>query len=122
MTNITPIVCAFLLTTSACAAEPISISISSATVTHEERSGQTILSIELTEASRKILQRLSTDHLGRPLAIRVDGQTLLKPVVREPLTTRSFQISDPKWTDDQVRVLADRLSQPGARLDVDGVD
>ena len=122
MANIKSIVVASLLMTSACMAEPISIAINSAQVTRDERSGQTVLAIELTESSRKIFQKFSEDHLGRPAELRVDGQTLLRSVVREPITTGSLQITGRDWTDEKVRALANRLSQPGAKLEVEGSD
>ncbi len=121
MVNIKSIAGVYLLMTSACLADPLSIDISSAWVAHEP-SGQAVLAIELTGASRQAFQKFTEDHIGRATLLRVDGQVLLRSVVREPITTGSLRINDSNWTDEKVRVLADRLSQPGARLDVDGVD
>jgi len=73
----------FLMT--AAVAEPVTLDVSSARVGQDKRSGQPILSITVTTASKQALGKLSTDNIGRKAELRVDGKTILTSTFREPI-------------------------------------
>jgi preprotein translocase subunit SecD len=43
--------------------------------------------------------------------MRIDGETMMAPVIREPIMGGSFQISGADLTADKLRALAERLCQ-----------
>jgi preprotein translocase subunit SecD len=103
-----------LLVTGA-AAEPLTLDVRAAEAGYDIRTRLPILKI--TVMNREALGRFSRDNIGRKFALRIDGETVLETVIREPLLGGSFQISGP--TDDEVRAIAQRLSTKGARVQLD---
>lgn len=50
-----------------------------------EIDGRTTLMVTLVPAAAKRLEAISRSHVGRPLALTLDGATLAAPVVQQPL-------------------------------------
>jgi preprotein translocase subunit SecD len=76
---------------------------------------------KLTEASARRFAELTTQNVGKTLAIRVDGRVLSKPVVREPILGGSGQISG-GLTAEQARDIANRLASGAAKLEFEVAD
>lgn len=96
-------------------AEPLQVTVASASAGTDSHSGRPILNIRLADESRKALAVFSQTHLGYPIEMRIDGKSMIKAVVREPLTGGVFQISTD--TIDEARRLADRLSHGPVRVE-----
>ena len=75
----------------------------------------------MSPASQKSFTELTQKNVGRKLAIRVDGQILSAPVIREPILGGSGQISG-HFTEQQARDIAARLSSGKSKLEFDIVD
>lgn len=101
------------------AAEPVRLDVSEAVSGIDERSGRAVVDFILTTAGREAFARFTTAHVGRRIDIRVDGRTLLRPVVSEPVHGGVGRI--PVDSLDDGRVLARRLGREGARLEVEAV-
>ena len=110
---------ASLLLISASAAEPLPLEVASARAGHDERTKQPILQIKLTGISVQALRYLSLNNIGRKAELRVDGKVIVAPVFREPLMDGSFQISGNDFTAESTQALAEELSQPGIKVDVE---
>jgi preprotein translocase subunit SecD len=74
-------------------AQSASLSVVSASVETDKRSGQPVLAIEISKESSEKLAALTRDHVGRRMELRVDGKVLSAPVIREPILGTKFQIS-----------------------------
>ncbi|NVO13364.1 MAG: hypothetical protein HXX10_04940 [Rhodoplanes sp.] len=106
--------------TSAAVAEPIWLEVSQAIYGTDQRSGQAVVNFILTTAGREVFARFTAENVGRRIDIRVDGRTMLRPVVREAVNGGVGQI--PVATVDEGRVLARRLGAEGARLEVEAAE
>lgn len=62
-------------------------------LSRDEWSGLPVLVIDLGGPLRDALAELTTKLVGRPLPLRVNGKTLVEPLVNEPITAGSLQIS-----------------------------
>jgi len=73
----------------------------------------------LSEASRKAFADFSARHVGEKIDMRIDGKSMMKPIIREPITGDVGQIiaSSP----EEARRVADRLVSKAARFDVEVV-
>ena len=109
----------FLVT--AAIAEPITLVISSARADHDQRFGKPVLTITVTPASKQAIGHLSQNNVGRKNELRVDGKTILTSFFREPLLGGQFQIGGDDMTDDRAQALAEQLSKPGVRVEVEVV-
>lgn len=98
-------------------AEPVWLEVSQAVSGTDQRSGQAVVNFILTTAGREVFARFTAAHVGRRIDIRVDGKTMLRPVVRETVAGGVGQI--PVTTVEEGRVLARRLAAEGARLEVE---
>lgn len=98
-------------------AEPVWLEVSQAVSGTDQRSGQAVVNFILTTAGREVFARFTAAHVGRRIDIRIDGKTLLRPVVRETVAGGVGQI--PVTTVEEGKVLARRLATEGARLEVE---
>jgi SecDF, P1 head subdomain len=99
------------------AEEIIVLSVASARVDHDVRTGKPHLAIKLDEASRRTFSTFSSTYVGSKTELRVDGKVIAEPVIREPITGGSLHID----LDDQTETantLAEQLSRPGAKVEV----
>jgi len=98
-------------------AQPLELVVAEASATTDQRTNEPIISVKIAEESKRALADLTRDNVGRPMALRVDGQVLATPVIREPLIVSSFQISG-HFSADQAADIARRLNA-GARVEVE---
>jgi preprotein translocase subunit SecD len=97
-------------------AEPLQITVVSASAGTDTRSGRPALNIRLADESRKPFAALSETHVGHPVEMRIDGKSVAKPVMREPITGGVLQITMDSM--EEARQLADKLSH-GSRVEVE---
>jgi preprotein translocase subunit SecD len=98
-------------------AEPLHLVVASATADTDIRSGTPIVTVGLTADSGRLFTKFTLTNLGRAIDIRVDGKSVSKPVVREPIAGGSFQIAIGE--PEEAQRLAARLSNQTATLEVD---
>ena len=98
-------------------AEPLQVTVASASAGTDARSGQPILNIRLADESRKAFAALSEAHVGHPVEMRIDGKSVVKSVMREPITGGVLQIT--MGSIAEARALADKLSHGSVRLEVE---
>src|SRR5690242_597547 len=61
--------------------------IATAQVIDGSRAAQYSVAVEFTNAGAAKIQRATANHIGRPVAILIDGQVVMAPIVRSPLGT-----------------------------------
>jgi preprotein translocase subunit SecD len=103
------------------AAAPLKIGLVTAEAVYNQQNAEPLISFKMSEASGKALAELTRNNVGRKLAIRVDGQTVSVPVIREPIVGDAGQISG-HFTVEQARDMAARLSSGSAKLEFEIVD
>jgi preprotein translocase subunit SecD len=111
-------VATLLLSTVSAWADPITLRIARAEVAYDQRTGERIIGIVFHEASKQLFADLTARNLGKAMEMRVDGRTVLKSVVREPILGGSVQITS-GFTMEQAREIAERLSAGAAKLEVE---
>ena len=99
------------------AEEIIVLSVASARVDHDVRTGEPLLAIKLDEASRRTLSTFSSTYVGSKTELRVDGKVIAEPVIREPITGGSLHI-DVGGRTETANSLAEQVSRPGARVEM----
>jgi preprotein translocase subunit SecD len=111
----------FCVWIAAAAAQPVTLDVASASLGFDQRTGAPMVLFKLTEGSARRFAELTTQNVGKTLAIRVDGRVLSKPVVREPILGGSGQISG-GLTAEQARDIANRLASGAAKLEFEVAD
>ena len=110
---------AFLLAIArAATAEPLAIEIVDAQVGYYQRTGEPIISFKMSEASGKLFTALTQANIGRKLALRIDGQLVSEPVIREPIFGGAGQISG-HFTEQQARDTTARLLSGKSKLEME---
>jgi preprotein translocase subunit SecD len=99
-------------------AEPLMLDVTEATSV-PDRSGndRAVLTIRLAESSRQAFADFTKVHVGQTADVRIDGKSVIKPVIHEPIT--GSVISIVALSIEEGRQLAARLSSKAAKLDVD---
>jgi preprotein translocase subunit SecD len=77
---------------------------------------QSIIFVKLTEDSRRLFGELTQKNVGKTVELRVDGQVVMKPVIREPLLAGVFEIAGNRSLND-AKDIAKRLSS-GTKIEV----
>ena len=73
-------------------AEPLTLEVTEASVAYDTRNNTPVVTIRLAEASRKAFADFSTRHVGEKIDVRIDGKSVMKTVIREPITGGVGQI------------------------------
>jgi preprotein translocase subunit SecD len=71
----------------------------------------------MTETSKRLFAEFTSANVGRKMDIRVDGRTLMSPVIREPILGGSGQIFDRSFTAAQAKDLAERIAAGRAKIE-----
>jgi len=66
------------------------------------------LDVSLTPDARRRLEEFTTAHVGERVAIVVDGDVVMEPEVRDPITSGHLEITGP--TEGELREMGQRLS------------
>lgn len=101
----------------AASAEPVVLEVSQAVAGTDERSGRPVVSYVLTAAGRVAFAQFTAAHVGRKVDLRVDGQTVMTPVIKEPVAGGIGKI--PVASTEAGRDLVRRLTVDGARLEIE---
>jgi preprotein translocase subunit SecD len=99
-------------------AEPLTLDVTEATSV-PDRSGndRAVLTVRLAESSRQAFADFTKAHVGQTANVKIDGKSVIKPVIHEPMTGGVIGIA--VLSIDEGRQLAARLSSKAAKLDVD---
>jgi preprotein translocase subunit SecD len=100
------------------AAEPLPLQIVHATAGLDQRTSKPIVTIALTEASKRSFAQFTSGRVGGKMELRVNGQVLSTAVLKEPLLGDSFQISG-DFSVDETNAMAGRLSTPGVKVELE---
>ena len=100
-------------------AEPLALEVTEASVAYDTRNNFPVVTFRLAEASRKAFADFSTRHVGEKIDVRIDGKSVMKTVIREPITGGVGQIT--ASSPDEARQLADRLASRAAKFDIEAV-
>lgn len=101
-------VAAALLTVSA-EAQPLKVEVSKAEAVYDQRTREHVITITMSEVSRKPFSDFTSSNVGRKIEIRIDGKVVSAPVIREPILGPRFLISG-KFSDQDAREIAARIS------------
>ncbi len=99
-------------------AEPISIEVLNAAPNFDSRTNEPIITFRMTSSSAKLFAELTSKNIGRRLELRIDGKTVMAPVIREPIMEGSVQVSS-GWTLREAKDLADRISAGKSKIEVE---
>jgi preprotein translocase subunit SecD len=99
-------------------AAPLLLEVESAAAGFDQRTSEPVVTITLAASGRAAFARFTSENVGRKVDIRVDGKSVTKPVIREPILGGLMQISGGMTAED-ARAMASRLSDKSAKLEVD---
>jgi preprotein translocase subunit SecD len=102
------------------AAQPLLLEVEKAEAGFDRIGGEPIVTIRLSKASAKAFADITAKNIGRPMELRVNGKTLMKPVIREAIVGGVVQISG-RFTVDETSKLAAQISSGGAKIEVEVV-
>ena len=100
-------------------AEPLQLTAVSARADIDSLGGGSIVKVRLSDDSRKAFAAFTAVQVGSPVDFRIDGKSMLKPVIREPITGGVFHVTVNSL--EEARQLADRISQGAVKLEVEPV-
>ncbi|KAB2854949.1 MAG: hypothetical protein F9K43_28970, partial [Bauldia sp.] len=66
-------------------AEPLRLAVAYASASVDAATGQPVIDFRMTEDSAKAFAELTAANVGRTMELRIDGKTVLAPVIREPI-------------------------------------
>ena len=113
---------AIAVAATAAAAQSIAVDVESAQAAYDSRTNQPLITFKMTETSARLFAELTANNVGRKMEIRVDGRALMAPVIREPILGGSGTVSDPSWTIQQARDVAERISTGRAKIEFQILD
>jgi SecD/SecF fusion protein len=101
---------------SSAAAETLVLRVTHANVVQDQLTGSPVVTIRLNADSARAFGAISTAKVGNRTELRVDGKLVAAPVIREPITGGTLQISGENA--DAARALAEQLLKPDAKVEV----
>ncbi len=108
-----------LMAVSAALAEPLPLSVASTEVTREV--GVTAgLTVTLSTESARAFATLTTANVGRTIDIRIDGKTVLSPVIRDPITGGQLRISG-NFERAELDAIAARIASGSSKVEAEVV-
>ena len=96
-------------------ADPLAIKVQEAAVGSEQ--GQPVLNLNLDESAAAAFADFTKANVGKQIELRVDGQTMLTAMLRDPILSGKVQVSGhsrAEFTD-----VADRIKAGTAKVEVD---
>jgi preprotein translocase subunit SecD len=100
------------------AAEPLALAVAQAALAFDQRTSEPIIAFRLTPDATRAFAEFTGQNVGRSVDLRVDGKTVMKAVVGQPIMGGTAQISN-HLTVDEARAIAARLADGTARLEVE---
>ncbi len=86
----------------------------------DPQSKQSVIFIKLTEESKRMVAAMTEKNIGKSTELRVDGQVLMKPVIREALLAGVFEISG-NLSLSEAKAVAKRMAS-GAKVELEVMD
>ena len=114
--RILAVVCLCVSPCPAAAAETFLLEIRQASGKMDERSHEPIVEVVLSDESARIVADVTTRNVGAQAEIRVDGEALLKSVIREPILGGKIMISG-RFSRQAVDDMAARLMSGAAKVE-----
>ena len=99
-------------------AEPLALDVFRATPGFDYRVREPIVTIYLRPASIKAFFDLTKANVGRSVELRIDGGSVTKTVIREPIAGGVFQV-DGNFTSEQAREIAARLNAGASKVEAE---
>jgi hypothetical protein len=100
---------------------PLRLQVQQAQASFATETDEPIVAITLSPRSGRMFHELTLNNIGRRLVLRIDGQVVAEPIIREEIKGGSVQISG-GFTLKDAAALAERLSKGEARIEVELVD
>ncbi len=88
-------------------AEPLTLEVVDAEIAYDPRTSQPLVTFRMSEASRKAFAEFTGQHVGEKIDLRIDGNSVMNTVIREPITGGVGQIL--ATNKDGARKLTERL-------------
>jgi preprotein translocase subunit SecD len=111
------IAAAFLIAlSSAAVAEPLAVELTTVAPGLDERTKRPHISFKMTPESARLFAELTAKNVGRKMEVRIDGKTVMAPVIREPILGGSGQVTS-DWTLRKTKDIADRLSAGKSKIE-----
>jgi preprotein translocase subunit SecD len=98
-------------------AESFIFEVASAAPSLDEKTNQPMVTYMLKDSARRMFADLTARNVGKRIEIRLDGQVVMSPIIREPIRGGSGILSG-NLTLQQAKDIADRLST-GGKLEVE---
>lgn len=102
------------------AAEALMLEVSNARVAYDSRTNEPVVSFRLTPSSQRLFASFTQQNVGKRVALRVDGRVISSPVIREPITGGTGQLSG-SLTAADAKDIAARLSSGAAKIEIEAV-
>jgi hypothetical protein len=100
---------------------PLRLQVQKAEAAFDTRTKQPVVVITMAPRSGRMFGELTQNNIGRRLVLRIDGQVVSEPIIREPIKGGVVQISG-DMTEKDAAALAERLSKGEAKIEVELVD
>jgi preprotein translocase subunit SecD len=81
-------------------------------------STDSVVDLFMTEASKLAFAEFSARNVGKQLDIRVNGRTVMKPVIREPITGGRITIAG-AFSAPEAKQLAENLVSASAKVEME---
>ena len=108
MRRLVPWIVAVLVSASpARAADPLALKLDPGSVKASSASGMSSVAFSVAASDREALADWTKRHLREPLVLRLDGEIVSRPRLREPLTSGALAIAFPDAA--QARAFAEKL-------------
>jgi preprotein translocase subunit SecD len=101
-------------------AEPLALDVLRANAGFDYKAREPVVSIYLRPVSIKAFFDFTKANVGRNIELRIDGKTVTKTVIAEPISGGVFQF-DGNFTREQAREIARQLSAGASKVEVETV-
>jgi preprotein translocase subunit SecD len=102
-------------------AAALSLTVLKAEATTDMATGQPVVSITFDAASTEAFAAFTRDNVGKATVVRIDGEEIMRPIIREPIVEGTVQISG-NMTMADAGDLALRLTLGDAVIEVELVE
>ena len=113
-------VAALLATTATAVAEPVKFPLANATVTTVRDTG-TALSLSVAPEAASDFHAFTLANVGATVEFRIEGTTLLKAVILEPITNGRLRVGGGDFTLAELKALANRVPDGGLVMEAEVV-
>jgi preprotein translocase subunit SecD len=117
-----PLVAVFLAALmSAALGAALSLTVLRAEAISDMATGEPVVSIIFDATSTEAFAAFTRDHVGRTTVVRIDGEEIMRPIIREPIVGGEVRISGGMTMED-AKKLAARLTSGDAVIEVELVE